>query len=64
MIDRLDRIVEDISTMHNKLVLLIGEPGTGKSKLLRQLAARRAAPTLKVAAALGREFPPHRANPI
>lgn len=56
MIDRLDRVIEDISTVHSKLVLLIGEPKAGKSKLLCQLAERRAAPILNVGAALGREL--------
>lgn len=56
MIDRLDRIVEDISTVHSKLVLLIGEPGAGKSDLLLKLAQRRAVSVLNVGAALGREL--------
>lgn len=56
MIDRLERVVEDILTVHSKLVLLIGEPGAGKSKLLRQLAERRTASVLNVGAALGREL--------
>ena len=56
MIDRLDRVVEDISTVHSKLVLLIGDPGTGKTNLLRQLAHRRSAPVLNVGATLGREL--------
>ncbi len=56
MIDRLDRVVEDSSTLHSKLVLLIGEPGEGKSKLLRQLAVRRKANVLNIGTTLGREL--------
>lgn len=56
MIDRLERVVEDISSVHSKLVLIIGKPGTGKSKLLEQLAGRNAVPVLNVGAALGREL--------
>ena len=56
MIEELERVVEDISTVHSKLVLLIGEPGAGKSVRLRQLAERRADLVLHVGAALGREL--------
>ncbi|MBY6083623.1 BREX-3 system P-loop-containing protein BrxF [Ruegeria arenilitoris] len=56
MIDRLERLVEDVSTAHSKLVLLIGEPGTGKSRLLGSLAERRTTSVLNAGAALGREL--------
>lgn len=56
MIDQLDRVVDDISTVHSKLVLLIGQPGTGKSKLLWQLAKRKQAPVLNIGTALAREL--------
>lgn len=56
MINRLERVVEDISKVHCKLVLLIGEPGAGKSELLAQFAQRRALSVLNVGAALGREL--------
>ncbi len=56
MLETLDRIVEDISGRHHKLVLLIGPPGLGKSNLLGQLAERRKARVLKVGATLGREL--------
>lgn len=56
MIEKLDRLVEDISGLNSKLVLLIGPPRSGKSNLLGQLAARRQARVLSLGAALGREL--------
>jgi hypothetical protein len=56
MIDALDRLVEDISRLNSKLILLIGPPRSGKSNLLGQLSARRQVPILNVGAALGREL--------
>lgn len=54
MIEKLDRLVEDISGLHRKLILVIGPPRSGKSNLLGQLAERRQARVLSVSAALGR----------
>ena len=56
MIDTLDRLVEDISKLNSKLILLIGPPQSGKSDLLGQLSARRQAQVLNVGAVLGREL--------
>ncbi|WP_336801065.1 BREX-3 system P-loop-containing protein BrxF [Kaistia sp. MMO-174] len=56
MIEKLDRLVEDISGLNSKLILLIGPPRSGKSNLLEQLAERRQARVLSVGAALGREL--------
>lgn len=56
MIERLHGVVEDISGINSKLVLLIGPPRSGKSNLLGQLAARRQVPVLSLGAALGREL--------
>ena len=56
MIDTLDRLVDDISKLKNKLILLIGPPRSGKSDLLGQLSARRQAQVLNVGAILGREL--------
>lgn len=56
MIEQLDRLVDDISGLNTKLVVLIGSPGAGKSQLLRQLAARRKAAVMNVGAILGREL--------
>lgn len=54
MIEELDRLADDISDLNSKLILLIGPPRSGKSNLLRQLAARRQVHVLNVSATLGR----------
>jgi len=56
MIDKLDRLVEDITSLNSKLVLLIGPPRSGKSDLLARLSKRRKARVLNVGAALGRRL--------
>jgi hypothetical protein len=56
MIEKLHGVVEDISGINSKLVLLIGPPRSGKSNLLGQLAARRQVRVLNLGAALGREL--------
>ena len=56
MIEKLDRLVEDMSGLNSKLILLSGPPRSGKSNLLEQLAERRQARVLSVGAALGREL--------
>ncbi len=56
MIEKLDSLVEDISGLNSKLVLLIGPPQSGKSNLLGQLSARRQTRLLSVGAAIGREL--------
>lgn len=56
MIEKLDHLVEDISGLNSKLILLIGPPRSGRSNLLTQLAERRKARILSVGAALGREL--------
>lgn len=56
MIEELHGIVEDISGLNSKLVLLIGPPRSGKSNLLGQLAARRKVCVLSLGATLGHEL--------
>ena len=56
MIGELERVVEDISNLNSKLVLMIGPPRSGKSKLLGKLADRRGATALNVGGVLGREL--------
>lgn len=58
MLEKLDRLVEDISSLNSKLVLLIGPPRSGKSNLLRQLSERRQTRVLNVGVALGRQLLP------
>ena len=47
MIEKLDHLVDDISGVNSKLILLIGPPRSGKSDLLGQLAERRQARVLE-----------------
>jgi ABC-type uncharacterized transport system YnjBCD ATPase subunit len=56
MIEKLNRIVDDISDINSKLVLLIGPPKSGKSNLLGQLAGCRDVRVLCLGANLGREL--------
>lgn len=56
MIEELDNLLQDLSGVNSKLVLLIGPPRSGKSNLLGQLAARRQTRVLSVTATLGREL--------
>jgi len=56
MIEKLHGLVEDISGLNSKLVLLIGPPRSGKSNLLGQLAARRQVRVLSLGATLGRKL--------
>lgn len=53
MIDRLERLVEEIAVLHSKLVLLIGAPGSGKTALLQVLGKNRGARPLNIGSALG-----------
>lgn len=56
MIEALDRLVEDVSGLNSKLVLLIGHPRTGKSSLLGRLAEDRQMCLLNVGMELGRKL--------
>jgi hypothetical protein len=56
MIDELDSLVDDVSGLNTQLIVLIGPPGSGKSRLLRQLSARRKAAVMNVGAILSREL--------
>ena len=58
VIDILERLVEDVAGLNSKLVLLVGPPGSGKSKLLGQLSTRRNAPVMRLGEALGRLLVP------
>ncbi|MBO6522092.1 MAG: BREX-3 system P-loop-containing protein BrxF [Rhodospirillales bacterium] len=56
MIDKLNHLVEDISGLNSKLVLLIGPPRSGKSNLLQQLSVIRHVRILNIGAVLGRQL--------
>lgn len=56
MIEELETLVEDITSLNSKLALLIGPPRSGKSELLAQLSERRDTPVLNVGAGLGRQL--------
>jgi chromosomal replication initiation ATPase DnaA len=56
MLTRLDRLVDEIAALHNKLILLVGRPGSGKTRLLAELANRRGTKVMNVGAALGKRL--------
>jgi len=56
VLEKLDRLVEDMGSLNCKLVLVIGPPNSGKSKLLADLARRRQVTVLSVGSALGRSL--------
>ena len=56
MIEKLDRLVDEITCLNSKLILLVGPPQSGKSKLIFQLSERRSASVLNVGSALGRQL--------
>jgi predicted ATPase len=53
VIERLERLVDEVATLHSKLVLLIGAPGSGKTALLQLLGKNRGATPLNIGSALG-----------
>jgi hypothetical protein len=58
VLEKLDRLVDDISSLNSKLVLLIGPPRSGKTSLLNDLAKRRQTTVINVGSALGRQLLP------
>jgi SpoVK/Ycf46/Vps4 family AAA+-type ATPase len=54
MFERLDRCVDDAAGLNSKLILLIGAPGCGKTKLLKALATHRNKTIINVGTGLGR----------
>lgn len=56
MIERLEKLVDDVASLNSKLVLLIGPPRSGKTALLAQLSQRRNVPVLNVGLELGRQL--------
>jgi ABC-type uncharacterized transport system ATPase component len=53
VIERLQTVVEEIGSLHSRLVLLLGAPGSGKTTLLRKLGESRGATILNVGSELG-----------
>lgn len=56
MLDRLDKLFDEVSDLQNRLLLLVGPAGSGKTKLLRSLGERRGAVPVHLGAALGRKL--------
>jgi len=53
MIEKLERLVDEVGALQSKLVLLIGAPRSGKTALLQSLAKIKGVKPLKVGADLG-----------
>lgn len=53
MIEELERLVDEVSALHSKLILITGKPRTGKTALLHALAKSRGSIVLSVGSALG-----------
>ena len=53
MIEKLERLVDEVGALQSKLVLLIGPPNAGKTALLDSLAKNKGVTTLNVGAELG-----------
>lgn len=53
MIERLERLVDEVAALHSKLILVVGPPHSGKSALLETLANNRGAPLLRLGSELG-----------
>ena len=56
MLERLNQLVDDIQSLNSKLILLIGPPRSGKTRLLDELAKQRQVPVFKVGGSLGRQL--------
>lgn len=57
MIEKLERLVDEVGSLHSKLVLLIEFPGTGKPKaFLHALAKKKNVVPLNIGAELGRRL--------
>ena len=62
MIEKLERLVDEVGALQSKLVLLIGPPNSGKTALLHSLAKNKGVKPLNVGAELGGRLAgmPHR----
>ena len=53
VIEKLERMVDEVGALQSKLILLIGPPNSGKTALLHSLAKRKGVTPLNVGAELG-----------
>lgn len=56
MQSQLAQRIDETSTLQTKLILLIGRPGSGKSEVLKELAAQRAMEVINLGATLGQRL--------
>lgn len=56
MLEKLERLVDEIAALHSKLILLVGAPHVGKTKLLSALGERDEAVPLNAGSQLGRQL--------
>lgn len=54
MVERLNRLVDEVGNLNSKLILLVGPPRSGKTRLLNALAKRRQVGMVNVGAVFGR----------
>jgi ABC-type cobalamin/Fe3+-siderophores transport system ATPase subunit len=62
ILDKLNRLVDEVGSLHSPLILIIGPPASGKTSLLRQLAEIRSRKVLTLGSTLGGKLAsiPHR----
>lgn len=53
MLEKLAQLVDEVGALHSKLILLVGQPGSGKTDLLAELASQRDMEVLNVGAMVG-----------
>lgn len=56
MLERLNHLIDDVQSLNSKLIVLIGPPRSGKTRLLRDLGKHRRMTVLNVAGSLGRQL--------
>lgn len=56
LINKLERLVDEVSAMHSNLILLVGDPHSGKSALLEAYGSKRDLTPLRVGAELGNKL--------
>lgn len=66
MLTGLDRLIDDVAALQSKLILLVGPPRAGKTRLLTEVARRHHAAVLNVGGELGRRLAalPQRKRPL